>query len=116
MNKIILPASAKWREIINQHAVSGLSVKQFCRRSGVAESSFFAWKRRLRPGAARPTFIEAKLAGTAVADVKAVADSSSVRAEGVIDVRLRGGRIVRVRPGFDRRLLVELIGVLESRA
>jgi transposase-like protein len=116
MSKPIVSAMAKWRGIIKQHAGSGLPVKQFCRRNGVAESSFFAWKRRLRSGAIRPTFIEAKVAGGLAANANAAGDPSSASVAGVIDVRLRGGRVVRVRRGFDSQLLAELVCTLEGLA
>ncbi len=40
-------AQGKWRRTIDDHQYSGLTVSAFCRRRGVAQSSFFAWKRRL---------------------------------------------------------------------
>ena len=38
----------QWREIIAEHARSGLSIKQFCKDRGLAEHSFYGWRRRLR--------------------------------------------------------------------
>ena len=37
-----------WRERIAEHERSGSSVKQFCRERGLAECSFYAWRKRLR--------------------------------------------------------------------
>ena len=36
-----------WREIVNGHAASGLSVRQYCENRGVAAASFFAWRREV---------------------------------------------------------------------
>lgn len=40
-------AESVWRERLARFASSGLTVKAFCEREGVAPSNFHAWKRRL---------------------------------------------------------------------
>ena len=37
----------KWRELISEHKQSELSVKEFCRKHGVGEAVFYAWRKRL---------------------------------------------------------------------
>jgi hypothetical protein len=98
--------SHKWRDLIRRQRASGLSVAAFCRQNGVAGSSFFAWKRKIGPSPAAPAFVEATLAGT----------PPEGRPAGSVEVRLRGGRRVRVCRGFDRGLLAEVIAVLEAPA
>jgi transposase-like protein len=91
----------QWRRIIRDQQASGLSVAAFCRRSGVAQASLYAWKRRLRHVT---DFVEVQLpAPTAL-------DSSA------LELRLPGDRHVIVRPGFDRRTLLELVSALETGA
>jgi len=97
------PASQKWREIIERQQASGLSVGAFCHRDSIAESSFFAWKRRLDASPPATAFIEAK-----------VVQAPAPRPAGGIEVRLRGGRRVRVRRGFDPALLAEVVAALEA--
>jgi transposase-like protein len=60
-----ISAEARWRQISQEQVDSGQTVAQFCRSRGIAESSLFAWKRRLRhsPGAPGSAFVEAKLQG-----------------------------------------------------
>ena len=41
-------ARDQWRERMAEHARSGLSIKRFCKDHGVAEHSFYAWRKRLR--------------------------------------------------------------------
>lgn len=38
----------QWRERITRWQASGLSVREFCRRQGLLETSFYYWKRELR--------------------------------------------------------------------
>lgn len=91
----------KWLELVERQRSSGLSVAAFCARNGVAVSSLYAWRRRV---SVAPAFVEAELAG----------EPGPGRA-GVIEVRVRGGRRVRVRSGgFDRDLLLEVVAALES--
>jgi transposase-like protein len=74
-------------------------VAAFCRRAGVSQPSFYAWRRKLR---GETTFAEVKLSAEPVAET------------GGIELRLPGRRCVVVRPGFDRQTLVELLHVLEA--
>lgn len=39
---------ARWREILERQAGSGLSVRSFCAVEGISEPSFYAWRRKLR--------------------------------------------------------------------
>ena len=38
---------AKWREVMSAFSGSGLSVREFCRRHGINEPSFYSWRRML---------------------------------------------------------------------
>jgi transposase-like protein len=38
-----------WKEAIRLWADSGLSVREFCRREGLTEHSFYSWRRELLP-------------------------------------------------------------------
>jgi len=91
-------SAVRWREIVWGHADSGLSVAAYCRRARVPQSSFYAWRRRLR-GAT--TFAEVRAAPAAPCNA------------GVLEVRLPGGRCIVVRPGFDRQTLRDLVATLE---
>ena len=92
----------KWRELVERQRSGGMSVAAFCAGNGIAVSSLYAWRRRL---AVTPAFVEAKVAEA----------PAGTRSRGVIEVRLRGGRRVRVsRENFDRELLVEVVAALES--
>jgi transposase-like protein len=98
----------KWQQLIDDQRISGGTVAAFCRDRQIGQASFFAWRRRLSSRQASPPpprFVEVMPAVAADA-----ADASA------IEVRLRGGRRLLVRHGFDRELLVATIGVLEGIA
>ena len=89
----------RWRKMIQQHRGSELSVAAFCRRAGVSQPSFYAWRQKLR---GEVTFAEVK-----------VLREPAMEAGG-IELRLPGDRCVVVRPGFDRQTLADVLAVLES--
>jgi integrase len=66
-------SAAQWREIVRGHAQSGLSVAAYCRRARGPQSSFYAWRRKLRRSA---SFTEVRFAeyGRRVNKLEAAAD------------------------------------------
>ena len=94
-------SAVRWRDIVRGHADSGLSVAAYCRRARVPQSSFFAWRRKLRD------------TGT-FAEVRVTPEPDSVDDRGVLELHLRYGRRVIVRPGFDRQTLLDLVATLEG--
>ena len=113
-------ARERWRAIVGEQRASGLGVAAFCRQRSIPTSSFYGWRQKLLGPPRR-----AKAAGSAASNRDAafvpvrLAGSAPVqggRGEVSLEVRLRGGRRLVVRRGFERGLLVELIGVLEGLA
>ncbi len=102
-------STARWRAIVRDQVRSGLSVAAYCRRAGVPESSFYAWRRKLR---AATTFAEVRVVPGARAAPHA-GDTVTVEV-GVLEVRLPNGRVIVVRPGFDRQTLRDLVATLET--
>jgi len=41
-------AELRWREILQRHAGSGVSVRAFCASEGVSQPSFYAWRKKFR--------------------------------------------------------------------
>ena len=37
-----------WRNVLQQHQKSGLSVRGFCRRRGISEPALYAWRKEIR--------------------------------------------------------------------
>ena len=95
----------QWRRWIQSWRASGLSVRAFCVRHGLAQPSFYAWRRELqRRAAEQPAFVP----------VRVVPDDVSA-GDGSVEVVLRDGRMVRVGPGFDAATLLQVVAVLEER-
>jgi transposase-like protein len=97
----------RWERLLREHRNSGLRIAEFCRRRGVSQPSFFAWRRRLRCGS---TFVEVKVAAPAAPEPAAASEAGAA-----LEVVLGGGRRVLVRRGFDAQLLGELVAALEAR-
>ena len=99
-------AREKWTRIIREQQSSGLTIAAFCAERGVAVSSFYPWKRRLAAaGDAAAAFVEATVVGRA---------EDGRGGAGKIAIELACGRRIVVGPGFDRRLLLEVLEALES--
>jgi len=103
----------RWRRILQQQRASGLPVLAFCRRAGVPESSFYAWRRKLGDEA---TFAEVKVSPATASQAGGLGTPGTAAKTGDIELRLPGRRCVVVRPGFDRPTLVELLQILEQNA
>ena len=106
-----LPDSRKqqrWLELILRCQRSQLSIREFCQRHCISEPSFFAWRRVLKQ---RGLLQDAPTQADASPFVKlTVAASEPVSA---IEVVL-GQRVLRVQPGFDADMLLQLVRLLET--
>jgi hypothetical protein len=94
----------QWRRWVGEWRASGLGVRAFCARRGLAEPRFYAWRRLLEErAAANATFLP----------VQVVADESPAPVS-ALEVVLADGRTLRVTPGFDAATLRALLTVLEE--
>ena len=114
-----------WLQHIQRWQSSRLSVRDYCKRLGLSQASFYAWKRALRqrgllpdtgPSTARltrpkvpqaPRFVPVSLSGLDAVGLDAAA--------GRIELVLPDGCSVRVRAGFDAQCLRQLLAVLRER-
>jgi transposase-like protein len=92
----------QWRGWLQEWRASRLSVRAFCERRGLAEHTFYAWRRELdRRAGARTAFVPVEV-------VAAPAASAA------LELVLSGGRTLRVAAGFDAATLRQLLAVLEE--
>lgn len=93
-----------WRSQIAACGQSGLSIAGYCRRHKVAQWQYHWWKRELKRRDAcvvRPVFAEVRI------------PDALLETPPGIEVVLRGGRRLVVRPGFDAATLTAVVDVLE---
>lgn len=122
---------AHWQEVLRQWRESGRSVREYCRAEGLRESAFYSWRGKLEggsqlSGAVIPSRPEVSGGPSAqrlslphrgevsFLPVRVVEDSSA-EATDAVEIVLAHGRTVRVRSGFDRQTLVDVLAVLEVR-
>src|ERR1700684_2446327 len=98
----------KGRGLVSEQKQSGQNVAIFCRKRGLREWQFYAWKKRLREGDTRAQFVEVQVKGAG----KVAEDKPAVG--GAIEIRLNKGRSLVVEPGFDIRHLQALLAALET--
>jgi transposase-like protein len=94
----------QWRELVAQQQVSGLSVDSFCKREGLASSTFFAWRRKVEMPDL-PPFVELTHATTSTDQPRETTTS--------LDLLLPCGVIVRVREGVNIALLRQIVEALQ---
>src|SRR6476646_10209393 len=94
----------QWRQWIDQWRASGLSVRAFCGRRGLATPSFYHWRRVLERRAAEKA---------AFVPVHVLAEAVPAQAS-TLEVVLASGWTVRVAPGFDTATLRQLLAVLQE--
>ena len=103
-------ASGKlWRQRIDRQKISGMNAASFCRRHSLAVATFYFWKRRLSEPARSSAFVEVRQP-----PVNTAATSGGTHTS--IELCLRGGRRLRLRRGFDRQLLLDVLAALEGES
>ena len=98
-----------WRRHLAWQRSSGLSIREYCRRQGFSEPSFYSWRKillerdhRHTPPAA-PAFLPV-----------AVVDTPTQSHNPPIDIQLASGCRIRIRPGCDRGLLADVLTLLHA--
>jgi transposase len=102
-----------WREVVAQWRQSGLAVHRFCLERGLAETTFYRWRGELER---RDGLKVDRREGSKVQflPVRVTRREVPSRADAGIEVVLANGRCLRVRPGFDRTTLVEVVQLLDE--
>lgn len=87
-----------WREVICRQQSSGVSIAQFCRQEGLAQASFYNWRKKLATDS-DGLFLELQL--------------PDLNNGAPCEIVLRDCRVV-VPPGFDPDCLRRLLDVLRQ--
>jgi transposase len=98
-----------WRRMVRQWRSSGLSVRDFCAESEIAEPSFYAWRRTIAErDAAAMHFVPVRV----IPDEPPVATDSG--SSSGLELVLPAGRRLRIGPDFDTATLQRLLLLLEE--
>lgn len=97
-----------WRRELRQWRQSGLSVRAYCEQHGLAEPSFYAWRRTLAEREA-VSFVPVRVVPP---DDEAVAAGPATA--GGLELVLTGGRTLRIGLNFDAATLQRLLALLEE--
>jgi transposase-like protein len=104
-----------WLDLVQRWQRSKLAIRDFCERHQLSEANFYAWRRVLRErGLIQDPPTESATSATP-AFVKLTVSAESAAASSV-DLILSDRRLLRVRPGFDADMLLQLVCLLEERA
>src|SRR5688500_19379117 len=98
-------AAEVWRERLERHARSGVSIAEFCRRERLSPPSFYQWRKRLsgvRCAADRPRFVPVHRAEDSGA-------AGGAGGAGGAEIELPGGAVVRLPAGASRELVTAAI-------
>jgi hypothetical protein len=107
----------RWLDLMRRWHTSPLTVRDFCDCYGVSVASFYLWRRVLRERGllhdeATPTQ-RAQQSPARPAFVQLTVDAQTAT-PAAVDVVLSDRRLLRVRPGFDPDLLLQLVRLLEE--
>jgi len=111
---------AYWRRVVHRQAASGGTVRDFCRRNKLRESTFYFWRRELlrrdaasqgrrdrdRPPA-RAAFVPVSVKPEA-AEPAGRDDPADAQA-GRIEIMLPGGQRIGLTPPVDRQALADVL-------
>jgi transposase len=110
---------AFWREVVQRHAASGISVRAFCRQQQLVESAFYAWRRTIAerdgggPSGQSPPTPPWTPCRASSEFVQAVVTDLPAR-EASIALELAGGRVLRLPASTSVERLAQLIAALEA--
>lgn len=102
----------RWRKLVAAAARSGTSVRAFCRKAGVSEPQFYAWRARLKgkvQSVARRRALAARTGTTfaLVSDIPGELDAG-------IELVLADGRRIRICRGVDETTLRTVLAAVGS--
>jgi transposase-like protein len=103
-----------WRRMLRQWRRSGLSVREFCAEHGLAEPSFYAWRRIVAERDQESARVPTAPAGDDAPMFVPVRVIDVATQAVAFEVVLERGRVVRVLRDFDAETLRQLLAVLEE--
>jgi transposase-like protein len=102
--------------VLDRQAHSGLSVKDFCGREHLAESSLYHWRRRISQRGQRAMATPARPAFLPVMVHQDHPAEAAGEFDGQIAIELRGGRVMRLPASMPAPRLAQIILAIEGAA
>jgi len=101
---------ARFKELIEDHRKSGLSIIDFCSNHGIAPSTFHYWKKKLSKKSVRKDFIPllVKPSGKNLSE-ESICSEITAGKEASFELVYPNGTILRIKHDFDLALLRTLI-------
>lgn len=110
----------KFITLLNRQQESGLSVKDFCSNEGIAKSSFYYWKKKLRRNPRPKRFIPLMVESTQPVLQKhskghQIVSTGHAQIQGdlLLEVVYPNGTMVRIKKDIDLTMLKTLIYLYE---
>lgn len=109
-------SAAQWRVLVGGYEASGLSVRAFCAQRGVAQSTFYHWRRRLREDGAE--LGAATTPGVQLVPLRVLDERSAPSGGDASGIALlaHGGVRIEVACGFDGATLARVLATVATRA
>jgi len=108
---------AFWRRVVEGRAEGGLSVRAWCRRHRVRETSFYWWRRALaRRDAEARRPVSQRVGEARLVPVRVSVQDLTFLKEpsGCLEIILPGARCIRVTAPVDRQALADVLEVLST--
>lgn len=107
-----------WRMVLEEHQLSGLTVRAFSKREGISEPSFYAWRKKIKQRDAKqapdnPTVEQKTLIPVDVVD-RASLPRCDVTSLSLLEVVTPSGFTLRFRQDIEPRQLNMLLRVVAS--
>jgi len=101
---------ARFKELIEEHSESGLSIIDFCSNHGIAPSTFHYWKKKLSKKSIRKDFIPllVKPSGANLSEGSTCSEIAN-RKGAILELVYPNGTILRIKNDFDLALIRTLI-------
>lgn len=114
-----------WGDVLRRQAASGLSVAEFCRREGLSQPSFYAWRRTIaqrshtgaKPRGRRGAFdfVPVRLREVARQDAVVGDTRQALRGTVGLSLELGSGLVLRLPDTISAQRLAEFVSALESQ-
>ena len=101
-----------WRLVLREFEASGMTVREFCRREGIAVPSFYGWRRKIAQRDGAQKIVNQGLVPVSVVDVDGATEQAPAHGSGGggrIDIVTPSGLTLRVDEAVETKRLKEVL-------